>query len=212
MGAGNEKTVGLMQPFRKQYLKLVLLSNLKYVTNEIFLYKMTNSHLNIFIDQFHFDSLLDQGHFVNALDSTLDHFTAWATPSLPAFSSHPVCKAKASLKWNTGTLKLLIEQNDTFSVTEARSVLSFKGETLSSERLFVLGGDALNGTLMCWTIGFRDPHKQLVNKVPFCFSITDLCFYALQVCRPLLDGDFILRANCQSVFCAFTSSHGFISH
>lgn len=46
-----------MQSFRKQYLKRVLLSNLKYVTNEIFLYKMTNSHLGIFIDQFRFDSL-----------------------------------------------------------------------------------------------------------------------------------------------------------
>lgn len=79
-----------MQSFGKQYLKLVLLSNLKYVTNEIFLYKMSNGHLNIFINQFHFNSLLDQGHFVNALDSTLAYFIAWATPFLAAYSSHPV--------------------------------------------------------------------------------------------------------------------------
>lgn len=85
---------------------------------------MTNGHLNIFIDQFHFDSLLDQGHFVNALDSTLANFIAGATPFLSAFSSHPVCKAKAPLKWNTGTIKLIIEQNDTNSVTEEHNVLS----------------------------------------------------------------------------------------
>lgn len=112
-----------MQSFRKQYLKLVLLSNLKYVTGEIFLYKVTNCHLRIFIDQFPFDSLWIQGHFVNDLDSILVHFIARATPILPAFGSHPVCKAKAALKWNSGTLKLIIEQNYTYSVTEAHTAL-----------------------------------------------------------------------------------------
>lgn len=67
MGPRNETTVSLMSSFRKQYLKLVLLSGLKYATNEIFLYKMINSHLKIFINQFPFNSLLAQGHFVNAL-------------------------------------------------------------------------------------------------------------------------------------------------
>lgn len=57
IGLHNEMTASLKQSFRKQYLKLVLLSNLKYVTNEIFLYKVTNGHFRIFIDQFHFDSL-----------------------------------------------------------------------------------------------------------------------------------------------------------
>lgn len=98
MAPHNEMTASLMQSFRKQYLKLVLLSSLEYVTNEIFLYKMTNGHLNIFINQFHFDSLLDQGHFVNALDSTLARFITRATPLLTAYSSHPFCKAKAPLK------------------------------------------------------------------------------------------------------------------
>lgn len=129
MAPHNEMTASLMQSFRKQYLKLVLLSNLKYVTNEIFLYKMTNGHLNIFINQFHFDSLLDQGHFVNALDSTLAHFIAWATPFLTAYGSHPFCKAKAPLKWNTGILKLIIEQNDNYSVTEAHNLLSVQSKT-----------------------------------------------------------------------------------
>lgn len=53
----NTTTVDLMQSFKKQYLKLVLLSNLKYVTNEIFLYKVANGHFRIFIDQFHSGSL-----------------------------------------------------------------------------------------------------------------------------------------------------------
>lgn len=119
MAPHNEMTASLMQSFRKQYLKLVLLSSLKYVTNEIFLYKMTNGHLNIFINQFHFDSLLDQGHFVNALDSTLAHFIARATPLLTAYSSHPFCKAKAPLKWNIGLLKVVIEPNGNYSVSEA---------------------------------------------------------------------------------------------
>lgn len=123
MAPHNEMTASLMQSFRKQYLKLVLLSSLKYVTNEIFLYKMTNGHLNIFINQFHFDSLLDQGHFVNALDSTLAHFIARATPLLTAYSSHPFCKAKAPLKWNIGLLKVVIEPNGNCSVTEAHKLL-----------------------------------------------------------------------------------------
>lgn len=98
MDPHNEMTAGLMQSFRKQYLKLVLRSVLKYVTNEVFLNKMTNGHLNIFFNQFHFDSLLDQGHFVNASDSTLAHFIARATPFLSTYSSHPFCKAKAQLR------------------------------------------------------------------------------------------------------------------
>lgn len=143
MGPHNEMTASLMQSFRKQYLKLVLLSSLKYVTNEIFLYKMTNGHLNIFINQFHFDSLLDQGHFVNALDSTLAHFIARATPLLTAYSSHPFCKAKAPLKWNIGVLKLVIEQNGNCSVAEAHKRLSVVSKTsyfTNSERLFVFNG------------------------------------------------------------------------
>ncbi len=56
--------------------------------------------------------------------STQASFIARATPFLSAFGSHPVCKAKAPLKWNTGTLKLVIEQNDTNSVTEEHNVLS----------------------------------------------------------------------------------------
>lgn len=157
MGPHNEMTASLMQSFRKQYLKLVLLSSLKYVTNEIFLYKMTNGHLNIFINQFHFDSLLDQGHFVNALDSTLAHFIARATPLLTAYSSHPFCKAKAPLKWNIGVLKLVIEQNGNYSVTEAHKRLSVASKTsyfTNSERLFVFNGDALCGARLCWVISF----------------------------------------------------------
>lgn len=79
---------------------------------------MTNGHLNIFINQFHFDSLLDQGHFVNALDSTLARFMARATPLLTAYSSHPFCKAKAPLKWNIGLLKVVIEPNGNCSATD----------------------------------------------------------------------------------------------
>lgn len=154
MGPHNEMTASLMQSFRKQYLKLVLLSSLKYVTNEIFLYKMTNGHLNIFINQFHFDSLLDQGHFVNALDSTLAHFIAWATPLLTAYSSHPFCKAKAPLKWNIGVLKLVIEQNGNYSVTEVHkhpSVASKTSYFTNSERLFVFNGgrSMWSSTVLC---------------------------------------------------------------
>lgn len=159
MGPHNEMTASLMQSFRKQYLKLVLLSSLKYVTNEIFLYKMTNGHLNIFINQFHFDSLLDQGHFVNALNSTLAHFIAQATPLLTAYSSHPFCKAKAPLKWNIGVLKLVIEQNGNYSVTEAHKRLSVASKTsyfTNSERLFVFKRDALCGARLCWMISFWD--------------------------------------------------------
>lgn len=139
----NEMTASLMQSFRKQYLKLVLLSSLKYVTNEIFLYKMTNGHLNIFINQFHFDSLLDQGHFVNALDSTLAHFIARATPLLTAYSSHPFCKAKAPLKWNIGLLKLVIEPNGNCSVTDCVQACfcpqNFRFHTLWTAVLFSTG-------------------------------------------------------------------------
>lgn len=85
---------------------------------------MTNSHLRIFIDQFRFRFTLDQGHFVNVFESTLAHFIALATPILTAFSSHCVCKAKVQVKLKTGTLKLLIEQNYAYSVTEAYKVLS----------------------------------------------------------------------------------------
>lgn len=151
MGPHNEMTASLMQSFRKQYLKLVLLSSLKYVTNEIFLYKMTNGHLNIFINQFHFDSLLDQGHFVNALDSTLAHFIARATPLLTAYSSHPFCKAKAPLKWNIGLLKVVIEPNGNYSVTEAHkrflSQAKLKISQILKDCLFSTG--MLHGELCC---------------------------------------------------------------
>lgn len=85
---------------------------------------MTNGHFRIFIDQFSLWFTLNQGHLVNALDSILVHFMDWVTPILPAFSSLPVCKSEAQLKWNTGTLKLVIEQNDTYSFTEAHMVQS----------------------------------------------------------------------------------------
>lgn len=136
MAPHNEMTASLMQSFRKQYLKLVLLSGLKYVTNEIFLYKMTNGHLNLFINQFHFDSLLDQGHFVNALDSTLVHFMARATPLLTAYSSHPFCKAKAPLKWNMELLKVVIEANGNYSVTWSTQAIFCPKQHLSFHRLW----------------------------------------------------------------------------
>lgn len=75
-----------MSSFRKQYLELALLSDLKYATNEIFLYNITNGLLNIFINQFTFNLLLTQGHFYNALASDLACFTAWATPPVTAWA------------------------------------------------------------------------------------------------------------------------------
>lgn len=90
-------TVSLMLPFRKQYLKRVLLSDLKYATNEIFLYKITNGHLNIFINQSPFNSLLSQGHSINAPDSNRACFMVWDTPLVTACGSH-FCKAKVQLK------------------------------------------------------------------------------------------------------------------
>lgn len=129
---------------------------------------MTNGHLNVFINQFHFDSLLDQGHFVNALDSTLAHFIALATPFLTAYSSHPFCKAKAPLKWNTGILKVIIEWNDNCSATKVRNPLAVHSSNFHKLwKTFELSGDALNGTLSCGTIRLRGPYGQIDDIIIF---------------------------------------------
>lgn len=88
-----------MSSFRKQYLTLALLSDLKYATNEIFLYNITNGLLNIFINQFTFNLLLAQGHFYNALASDLACFPAWGTLPVTAW-------ALDQWKGDTGTLVL----------------------------------------------------------------------------------------------------------
>lgn len=160
-----------MQSFGKQYLKLVLLSNLKYVINEIFLYKMSNGHLNIFINQFHFNSLLDQGHFVNALDSTLAYFIAWATPFLKAYGSHPYCKVKVALQWYTGILKVIIEQNDTYSFTDMHSLM------LSSKLSFKFNKFWKTFYSQWWcskwnSVVFNDQIHTWLNKLPSLFSNT----------------------------------------
>lgn len=128
---------------------------------------MTNGHLNVFINQFHFDSLLDQGHFVNALDSTLAHFIALATPFLTAYSSHPFCKAKAPLKWNTGILKVIIEWNDNCSATKVCNPLAVQSSNFHIVKDFWAQCWCSKWTLSCGTIRLKDPYGQIEDIIIF---------------------------------------------